>query len=142
MYQNLTHKDVVARKEHRCDWCGETIKKGEKYHYETFVFEGKVYDWHSHLSCSRVVSAIWDYVDPDYGMSEDDFQQGCADVCRDFICPDCSEWNKEYEECEKDESYCIDKMDEFFKTHELYPTRKDYWRIWRVREKTRDCERR
>lgn len=138
MYKNLSHKDVVARKEHRCDWCEKIISKGEKYHYETFIFEGEFYDWHSHLSCSRVVSAIWDYVDPYDGMTSDDFDQGCTDVCRGFICPDCSEWNKEYEDCEKDEPYCIGKMDEFFKTHELYPTREGYCRVFRCRKKMKE----
>ncbi len=138
MYQNLTHKDVVARKEHRCDWCEEAIKKGEKYHYETFIFEGKFYDWHSHLACSRVVSAIWDYADPDEGMSSDQFDESCHEVCREFICPDCPEWNKEYDDCEKEEPYCIDKMDEFFETHELYAEREGFYRVWKCREKRRE----
>ncbi len=138
MYQNLTHKDVTARKEHRCDWCGEVIHKGEKYHYESFIFDGDFCDWHSHLACSRVVSAIWDYADPDEGMSADQFDESCYEVCRKFICPDCPEWNKEYDDCEKEESYCIDKMDEFFETHELYAERKGFYRIWKCREKRRD----
>ncbi len=136
MYQNLTHKDVTARKEHCCDWCGEKIKAGEKYHYETFIFDGEFWDWHSHLACSRVVSAIWDYVDPDEGMDSDEFLEGCGDVCRAFICPDCPNWNKEFEDCDKEEYYCIDRMDEFFETHELYPVRKPGWyREWKCREK-------
>ena len=139
MYQNLTNKDVVARKEHQCDWCRQKISKGEKYNYQTFVFDGDFCEWHSHLACSRVASAIWDYCDPYDGMDSCGFDGGCADVCRDFICPDCLEWSKEYSECEKDESYCIDKMDEFFKTHELYQEKRDGWyRIWKCRPKRRD----
>ena len=65
-------------------------------------------------------------------MSSDEFDSTCADVCGEFICPDCPKWNKEYGECEDDLSYCIDRMDEFFKTHELYRWKREgcvaYWR--------------
>ena len=140
MYQNLSRKDRIARKEHRCDWCNETINKGEKYYYETFIYDGEMCDWKSHLSCERIVSAIWDYIDPDEGMSADEFSEGCADVCREFICPDCPEWNKEYSECEKDESYCLDRIDKFFETHEMYAAREGYYRIWRCRELRGDSD--
>ena len=140
MYQNLSHKDRIARKEHRCDWCNETIHKGEKYHYQTFIYDGVIHDWKSHLSCERIVSAIWDYIDPDDGMTDDEFSEGCADVCREFICPDCPEWSKEYGECEKDESYCLDRIDKFFETHEMYATREGYYRIWRCRELRGDSD--
>lgn len=75
------------------------------------------------------------------GVSEDDpkfdeDKDGCAEVCERFICPDCPEWNKEYDECENDESFCIDRMDEFFKTHELYKAgRRNYYVIWKCRKK-------
>ena len=69
-------------------------------------------------------------------MSEDQFQDGCQEVCQCFICPDCPNWNQEYDECDKDESYCIDRMDEFFKSHELYEAeRKGYYEGWKCRAK-------
>lgn len=139
MYQNLTSKDVTARKEHCCDWCGKRIRVGEKYHYETFIFDGEFCSWHAHLACSRVASEIWDYVDPDEGMDHCQFQDGCHDVCRRFICPDCPNWDEGFEDCEKDEDYCIDRMDEFFKTHELYKAeRKAYYEIWKCRQKHKE----
>ena len=135
-YENLQHKDIVARKPHSCDWCDGTISKGEKYHYEVFKYDGELCTWHSHLACTRIASAIWDYVDPYDGMTSDDFTEGCNDVCREFICPDCEHWNKEYEDCEKDEQFCLDKLDEFFKTHELYAERDGYgYRVFKCREK-------
>lgn len=135
MYQNLTDKDVIARKEHICDWCNQKINKGEKYNYQTFIFDGEFCEWHSHLACSNVVSAIWDYADPYDGMDSDEFIDTCHEVCREFICPDCPKWDKEYLDCNDDEAYCIDKMDDFFKTHELYATRERYYRLWKCREK-------
>ena len=136
MYENLVIKDRIARKKHTCDLCGKIIDKGEKYEYQKFIYDGAFYEWRSHLACSRVSSAIWDYADPDEGMSSDEFDSTCADVCGVFICPDCPEWNKEYGDCEKDLSYCIDRMDEFFKTHELYSCqRKGCVTYWKCREK-------
>lgn len=134
-YETLKHGEVVARKRHVCDWCGRHIEKGEKYNYECFKYEGDFCTWHSHLACSRVASAIWGFVDPDDGMDSWEFDEGCAEVCRTFVCPTCACWIPQLEECELDESYCIERMDEFFKTHELYATREGYYRVWRCREK-------
>ena len=125
-----------ARKRHRCDYCGEIIEKGEEYDYQKNIFDGTFYEWYAHLACSRVASAIWDYCDPDDGMSDQDFQDGCQEICQRFVCPDCPKWNKEYGDCDDDLTYCIDRMDEFFKTHELYKAgRKAYYEIWKCRDK-------
>ena len=123
MYQNLQTKNIKARKQHKCDWCGRDIEKGEEYERQKYICDGNFFEWHSHLSCSRVATEIWEYCDPDEGMSEDEFMDGCNEVCRKFICPDCENWNDEFEDCEMDEPYCIDKMDKFFETHELYEDR-------------------
>ena len=134
MTEVIEHRNRTARKPYVCDYCGEKIEKGEVYDFYKGKYDGRIFDWHSHLKCQRVADAIWDYCDPDEGMDEDQFQDGCQEVCQRFICPDCLEWDKEYEDCNKDESYCIDKMDEFFKTHELYKVgRKAYYEIWKCR---------
>ena len=68
-------------------------------------------------------------------MSDQDFHDGCQEVCQRFVCQDCPSFNKEYEDCEKDESFCINKMDEFFKTHVLYfAGRQGYAQIWKCKE--------
>ena len=140
MSEQLDRKIRTARKSHTCDYCGQTIEKGEQYEWSKNIWEGTIFEWHNHLSCGRIASAIWDYVDPDDGMSDQDFQDGCQEVCQRFICPDCPKWNKEYEECDDDETYCIDMMDEFFKIHELYKSgRKGYYEIWKCREKVSEC---
>lgn len=136
MVDIIDRKDVKAKKEHICDYCGEVIKKGEIYDWQKNIYDGTFYEWRIHLACSRVATAIWDYVDPDEGMSDQDFVDGCKEVCQRFICPDCPEWDKEYGDCSKDEYYCIDKMDDFFHTHELYKAgRKAWYEIWKCREK-------
>ena len=136
MYDNLCFKDVIARKKHTCDYCGEAINVGELHHWGKYIYDGHFYEWRSHLACKRIASAIWDYVDPDEGMSDQEFMDGCQEICQRFVCPDCPHWNKEYDDCDKDESYCLDRLDEFFKTYELYKAgRKAYYAIWKCREK-------
>lgn len=139
MYQNLEHKKVTAKKDHVCDYCGRTIHKSEKYDYSRFIFDVDFYEWRCHLACDRVASAIWDYVDPDEGMSDQEFTDGCQEICQRFICPECPRWNKEYDDCEDDETYCIDRMDEFFETHELYREgRQGWYEVWKVKKKGKD----
>lgn len=48
----------TARKEHRCDLCGETIKVGEKYKRETLFYKGKMYDFASHCDCDELCELL------------------------------------------------------------------------------------
>lgn len=82
--------------------------------------------------------AYW--ADTDEGLGSDGFYEYGGEVCRQFVCPDCPKWNKEYEDCDDDDSLCIDRMDEFFKTHELYCTREGYYEVWRARKKEQKNE--
>lgn len=138
MIEIIKRKEKKARKPHKCCYCGEIIKRGETYDWSKQICDGQFYEWSCHLSCSRVASSIWDYVEPDDGMSDHDFMDGCQEVCRTFICPDCQHYDKEYKDCDKDEAFCIDEMDEFFKTNVLYCAgRKGYAHIWKCRKKER-----
>ena len=137
MTEVIEHKDRKARKQYRCDYCGEIIEKGDVYSCYKGKYDGELYTWRSHLGCQRVADAIWDYADPDEGMDADLFMDTCHEVCQRFICPDCPKWNKECEDCEDDEPYCIGRMDDFFKTHELYrESRKSYYESWKCRERS------
>ena len=85
----IEQKNVKARKPYKCDYCGRIIVKGEVHDWQKNIYDGSFYEWRCHLSCARVASAIWEYVDPDEGMSDQDFMDGCQEVCQRFICPDC-----------------------------------------------------
>lgn len=41
----------VARKPHRCIWCGEGINTGQTYTYERSVFRGEMQYHHFHAEC-------------------------------------------------------------------------------------------
>lgn len=136
MYAQLDHKNRKARKQKKCDYCGETIKVGKVYDWSKYVYDGNIYEWRCHLECAAIASEIWDYADPDEGMTEDLFQDTCREVCQTFVCPDCPKWDSEYQDCADDETYCISELFKFFQTHELYMAgREGYAHIWKAREK-------
>lgn len=41
----------VARKDHKCIWCGQRIPKGEQYVAERSVFDGEMQNHHWHQEC-------------------------------------------------------------------------------------------
>ena len=131
----LDRSDRKARKPHSCDYCGEAIEKGEVYDWSKHIYDGQHYEWHCHKRCALIAREIWDYVDPDdLGMSEDDFMDGCLEICQRFVCPDCPHWNKEYEDCDEDKTYCTTRLADFFEKNELYRAgRKDFAEIWKCR---------
>lgn len=69
----LRDKTPVARKEHRCDFCGEVISVGEKYNRQTNVYDGRVYDWVSHNECSKLACELDMFDDCDEGLDDDGF---------------------------------------------------------------------
>lgn len=64
----LRDKTPVARKEHRCNFCGGVISVGEKYNRQT-----NVYDWVSHCECSKLACELDMYNDCDEGLDDDEF---------------------------------------------------------------------
>lgn len=130
----LERKMRKARRKHTCDYCGAIIEVGEQYDWSKHVYDGELYEWHSHERCSMIAREIWDYVDPDEGMTGDDFCEGCEDVCREFICPDCPNWDKDNEECENCKFFCTDRLAEFFEKNELYRVQEyGVYSVWKAR---------
>ena len=43
----------VARKQHRCIWCGEPILSGTKYLFQRIRWEGSVHTQHWHFECEQ-----------------------------------------------------------------------------------------
>jgi hypothetical protein len=61
----------VARKEHRCTWCGQTILPGEKYLKRRGVCEGDASTVKHHLECEKAAEADWN----EYGECYDMYSQ-------------------------------------------------------------------
>ena len=52
MTETIKELHPVARKPHRCDWCGGIIEKGEEYVRNTLKYDNEApYDWCSHKDC-------------------------------------------------------------------------------------------
>lgn len=140
MTEEICTQMRTARKEHICDYCGKKIMPGERYEHYTGKYDGQLYVWKAHELCTFVAQEVWEYADPDEGMSADDFVEACSDVCRCFVCPDCGKWDTGDEECESGDGYCLDKMAELFQTKELYREKRDGYGYthWKLRERKRE----
>ena len=54
-YQLIRESFPVARKAHRCIWCGESIPIGEKHRYEVSTFGGmQNHRWH--MECDEAAA--------------------------------------------------------------------------------------
>ena len=125
-----------ARERHSCGLCGRDIEKGETYEELRCVGGGGLYVFRSHERCQRISNAIWDYVDPDDGMTRDDFCNAVNELMSTFFCPfRCDRFDKENGECKEDRpcTDCIAKFDEYLKTHRLVLDTKEPW-SWRMKE--------
>lgn len=64
----------IARKEHKCDYCGCIIKIGTQYKRDTLIYDDKPYDWCNHLECSEITHDLkmWEWVGYE-GLSQQEF---------------------------------------------------------------------
>jgi hypothetical protein len=126
-----------ARKEHNCSYCNGKIQIGETYDFSKNISDGELYEWKSHKQCTAIAIEFWEWIDPDDGMSSDDFSEGCRDFCSTFICPKCQN-SEEDGECKINEYFCVDKIFEILKTHDFVHIKKEngYTRTWELVEKT------
>lgn len=83
----LTDEIITARQDHRCDFCGGVIHKGEKYNRQAIAEDGRVWTWKSHEVCKYIAHEINDgYCD---GISEEYFKEQVGELYRDTFGVDC-----------------------------------------------------
>lgn len=74
MVQVLKNIKPIARKEHKCMFCGGAIPIGVKYDKQICVYDGSVYDWVTHEECSNIAHELDMYDDcDDCGLDDDSF---------------------------------------------------------------------
>ena len=90
MIEVLRNKTPVARKEHRCEFCGEVIHVGEKYNRQSNVYDGRIYDWVSHCVCSKLAYELDMFDDCDEGLDGDGFVDRLGDcykiILKSILC--------------------------------------------------------
>lgn len=52
-YTQLSDSSPVARKQHRCTWCGQAIPKGEKYVRVSGIFDSELQVNKFHSECDE-----------------------------------------------------------------------------------------
>ena len=81
-----------ARKEYKCDLCGEKIEKGQKYHRYSGKYDGELFDDKYHCVCQKIINAYCDWAsEREYTNDE------IYDYLHDEYCLDCKKY--EDDEC-------------------------------------------
>ena len=141
----ISRKVVKARKDYHCDFCGCKIPKGERHDCSINKQNGELYTWRTHLHCQTLCDKIWNYVDPDEGMTSDEFINAIRELADTFYCPfHCDKFDKETLECESefDDDVCVKRFAKFMETHELElvnePNRGLCWRMVEIESEVCD----
>ncbi|KAA9104994.1 hypothetical protein [Microbacterium rhizomatis] len=81
----LKTKDVKARKPHSCETCNMTaIQPGETYSRDTYVYDGRIYDWVQCAACSALCGIVFAWAAyPDEGVGRDDYTEWAREVAAD-----------------------------------------------------------
>jgi hypothetical protein len=101
-----------ARKEHRCDLCRGKIIPGEKYVYQFIVDGGDSWDFKMHEKCDYISQKLWNWFDPDEGLTSDYFEESLPDYSYAYVCPHCEYFTSE-KECKAElngGTDCIDRI--------------------------------
>lgn len=137
MPEILDERERKAKKCHSCSYCGEEIQKGEVYDWAKLTFDGQIYEWKSHKKCSCIASALWSYIDPDNGMTAEEFDEGCTQFSSVFVCPGCPSFDRETGDCAEEKTYCTEKIYSLLQTHDFRRDQKDL-RAWRCVPKEKE----
>lgn len=112
----LTDETRKARKQHRCNWCGNPIEKGEKYRHTVNVDGGDMWHFKEHLKCEQIFKVFWDKHHPyPEECTSEFFEEEAIEELREHICHSCPLWEKTddyYGECHSPKRWhgCIDKL--------------------------------
>lgn len=82
--KTLDRRWVIARKQHRCMACRETIVKGQRYHIDASLWEGSVANHRHCARCWEMIEALWKRgrESGEYGTIVD-FDLNCGEIWRD-----------------------------------------------------------
>ena len=97
MMEFFNGRFYTAKKEHRCEACGDKIQIGERYKYESGKFEGEFFSRCYHTACSEVIEEFW------FDIDDDEFTYDeIRDWWEDKYCYQCALWYDNGGECECD----------------------------------------
>lgn len=70
-YQLIKERFRIARKGHRCIWCGELIMKGERYRHEISKYE-ELQNLRWHLECNSAAAEYFQSGEEEFTPHEND----------------------------------------------------------------------
>ena len=73
--ETISTKEVKARKQHKCNWCGCKINIGTIYTTSFCVHDVDTYTWKNHIHCEEIASKLKMFDYADYGVDEENFQE-------------------------------------------------------------------
>ena len=56
-WTTLSESTPVARKDHKCSWCGQTIPRATRYAYSSGIWEGRMVVNKMHPECDEAAAA-------------------------------------------------------------------------------------
>lgn len=81
--ENISFSKRKANKDHKCNYCGGVIKKGEIYEHSVNKIDD-IYVWKNHISCSKLVERL--EMDGDEGVTKDDFYEYVSNKYAEIMC--------------------------------------------------------
>ena len=109
-FQNYSERN--ARKEHRCDLCGEIIRVGEKYIRFSGKYDGMMFDQKLHLLCNQIISEFC------RANNEEEYSDDLVfDWVQYVVCSECehSSYGDGKDDCETPISRCKKVINRFCK---------------------------
>ena len=90
----LYDKIRTAKKQHRCDWCGNIIKKGEKYRHSVNVDGGDMWSFREHLVCNRIFEVFAKRLHRHYCecYTSEFFEEYACEELKAHVCKDCPQF--------------------------------------------------
>lgn len=94
--ETLTDEIRTARKQHRCNWCGNPIQKGEKYRHCVNVDGGFLWHFKEHLRCNEIFEAFYKKEKPNPEECTQYFfeEEAVEELVAYGMCKECPHWRK------------------------------------------------
>lgn len=77
-------KEVVAKKDHQCDFCHRQIRKGQTYINGVYK-DDSIYNFRTHIECDKLVHELDMFDDAIDGVTADMFHEGVHEAYLDIM---------------------------------------------------------
>lgn len=94
MMEFYTSTTPIARKHHKCEYCGKEIQKGEKYSYESGKYDGDMFVRKLCLVFANILDEFF------HDTGDDEFQwDWVSEWLNDRYCFDCKHGRHNEDDC-------------------------------------------